>query len=190
MGHGPDDELDDALMGALAGGGPARERALRELVRRHAGPLGRHLATLLRDHALVEDVVQETWLRVYEARERWRPGDVGLGAWLYRVARNLALDHLRRTARRATGPIEGSDVAEDPGPGPVRAAIGRQAADAVRRAVDDLPPQDREALLLRFDEDLSYEAIAALTGSSPAAVKQRVFRARQRVRALLEEDDA
>lgn len=174
-------------MGALAGPGVARERALRELVRRHAGPLARALRTLVRDPALVDDLVQETFVRVYEARERWRPGEVGLGAWLYRVARNQALDHLRKTARRATGPIEGSDVAEDPGPGPERAVSLRQTAGEVRRAVDALPPQDREVLLLRFDEDRSYEEIAALTGTSAAAVKQRVFRARARVRALLEE---
>jgi RNA polymerase sigma-70 factor (ECF subfamily) len=185
--HDRQDALDDALMGALAGPGVARERALRELVRRHAAPLARALRTLVRDPALVDDLVQETFVRVYEARERWRPGEVGLGAWLYRVARNQALDHLRKTARRATGPIEGSDVAEDPGPGPERAVSLRQTADEVRRAVDALPPQDREVLLLRFDEDRSYEEIAALTGTSAAAVKQRVFRARARVRALLEE---
>jgi RNA polymerase sigma-70 factor (ECF subfamily) len=180
--------IDDELMAVLASADSAgRERAFRELVRRHAAALTRWVDCVVCDPGHSDDVVQETFLRVFQARERYTPGAAAFRTWLYRIARNRALDGLRAQKRR---PVE--RLASDAGPvladpSPEATLLARERAERLRAAVETLPPGDREAVLLRYDEELSYDAIADLIGASASAVKQRVFRARKRLRALMED---
>ena len=98
--------LDDTLMATLADPNArvdARERAFRELVRRHSAVLAATLRVLLRDGSAVDDALQETFLRVYQASARYAPGGAPFRSWLLRIGRNLALDALRKRARRGTG---------------------------------------------------------------------------------------
>ena len=183
------ESLDDKLMATLASSvGSVRERAFRELVRRHALPLTRGLRALLSEGADLEDVVQETFLRVYQARARYEPGQASFATWLQTIARRQALDLLRKRRRRGLEPLEHEPESRLPTPEARLQGAGLQAT--VRAAVDRLPPLDREVLLLRHDEELSYDVIAQRLETSPSAVKQRVFRARKRLRELLGEESA
>lgn len=180
--------LDDTLMSALSEGtGEARERAFQELVRRNAGPLTRWVSCVLRDPAQVEDVVQDTFLRVFEARERYAPGKASFRTWLFRIARNRALDLVRQAKRRGEERLASDCGAVDPAHGPLAELGLRERGALMRSAIDELASADREVLLLRLDEELSYEEIAEFLASSPTAVKQRVFRARKQLRTLLED---
>lgn len=175
-------------MSALSEGTPeARERAFGELVQRNAGPLTRWVSCVLRDPGQVEDVVQDTFLRVFEARERYTPGKASFQTWLFRIARNRALDLVRQGKRRGEERLASDFGAVDPARGPLADLGLRERGALMRSAIDELPAADREVLLLRLDEELSYEEIAGFVESSPAAIKQRVFRARKQLRALLEE---
>jgi RNA polymerase sigma-70 factor (ECF subfamily) len=176
---------DDALMAWLAGGGAAGEAAFGELVRRHGAGLARHLRGVTGDEALAEDLLQEALLRVYQARERWTPGQASLRTWLHRVAHNLAIDALRRRKHRGVDALEAAAEELDPGPGPEERLLGRLRGEDVRAALGELPPRDREVVALRFEEDLSHAEIAAIVGGSEGAVKQRVWRALQRLEGRL-----
>lgn len=178
---------DDALMARLARGGEAGEAAFRELVARYGGSLQRHLRGLTGDAVLAEDLLQEALLRVYQARERWtQGGQASLRTWLHRVARNLAIDALRRRKHREVDALEAAAEELDPGPGPEERLLGRLRGEEVRRALAELPARDREVIALRFEADLSHAEIAAIVGGSEGAIKQRVWRALQRLEGRLQ----
>ncbi len=135
--------------------------------------------TSKREHA--EDLVQETWLRVlehagkYDSRQRFEP-------WLFSIARNLAIDHLRKqqTAAARHG-ISGHDEAGQnlPAPdfeSPFFAAARSEDAKRVAAALGALEPIYREALLLRFQEELSLAEIAQVTGSPIPTISSRIQR--------------
>lgn len=176
---------DDALMASLARGGEAGEAAFRELVRRHGAGLARHLRGLTGDATLAEDLLQEALLRVYQARERWTPGQASLRTWLHRVARNLAIDALRRRKHRGVDGLDAAADEVDPGLGPEERLLGALKREDVRLALGELAPRDREVIALRFEADLSHAEIAAIVGGSEGSVKQRVWRALQRLEGRL-----
>jgi RNA polymerase sigma-70 factor (ECF subfamily) len=184
---------DDVLMREIAhaGDAPARERAFRELVSRHGEALhGFVRCHLARPHE-VDDVVQESFLRVYLARERYTAGEASFRTWLFRIARNLALDLRRRENVRRARPLEDEAVvATEPTPGPLDILTGAEAAAHVREAIEKLPALDREAIVLRFHEDLDYPAIAVVIGGGAVAAKQRVWRAMCRLRKSLDEGES
>lgn len=179
---------DDALMSRLARGGEPGEVAFRELVARHGPGLSRHLASITGDRTLAEDLLQEALLRVFQRREKWRAGQASLRTWLHRVARNLAVDALRRRKLRGAEGLDAADEEVDDAPGPEEALAGRLRVDALRSALAGLPARDREVVSLRFEEDLSHAEIGAITGASEGAVKQRVWRALSRLARELEGD--
>lgn len=179
-------ESDDELMASLLGPlGAARDEAFRELVRRHAATVQGFVRALLGTRGDAEDVTQDVFLRVYQARERYAPGKAAFRTWLLRIARNLALNRRRDGARRRTGALEEADEVSDGEPGPARALEARLELDAVAEAVEQLPEGERELVALRFREGLSYEEMESVMGSGAAALKQKTWRALQRLRALL-----
>jgi RNA polymerase sigma-70 factor (ECF subfamily) len=185
-------DLDNALLEQICGSSErgVRERAFRELVRRHAGPLQRFLRAYQSDMSARDDLVQETFLRVYQARERFSPASGAFQTWLFTIGRNLAFDARRRERSRPTQALESGMGGVDSGSGPLQALVGAQEATVLRNALELLPEADLEAVRLRFYEDLSYADIAAIVGASPAAVKQRVWRAMGKLRTLLQEERA
>ncbi|HZU96399.1 MAG TPA: sigma-70 family RNA polymerase sigma factor [Planctomycetota bacterium] len=179
-----EEESDDELMARVLGG-PGRDEAFRSLVRRHASAVAGVVRAVLGRQEGTEDVTQEVFLRVYQARERYEPGRAPFKAWLLRIARNAALNARRDGARRKSAALaEPDDLAADeitPG-----GALDRRARiGAVLEAVEKLPSSDRELIGLRFREELSYEEIASILGSGAAALKQKTWRALERLRSLL-----
>jgi len=135
------------------------------------------------NHAEAEDIVSETFLRVWTARDDLRLATVR--SYLFAIARNIHRQGLRRSWRRA--PLSG-DV-PDPGPGPAAAAESRSDLSLLRKGLAKLAEPDRAAVLMRACGDLSYREIAVALGISEAAVKVRVHRARLKLRGLRAEKE-
>lgn len=141
---------------------------LEVFVKRHQDGLLRFAARLLSDDGMAQDVVQETFLRVAEQPKRLL-GVASAHNWLIRVARNICVDHIRKSIRKRKA-IEvladraASGVAEAP---PPEAALEREETRAVvQRALAGLRPRYRELLLLKVQEGKSYKEIAEITGLS------------------------
>jgi RNA polymerase sigma-70 factor (ECF subfamily) len=163
------------------------------LVERYQYRLVRYLVYLLGRRDQVEDLVQETWLRVlergrqYDCRFRFEP-------WLFAIARHLALDHLR--ARQAVslggldtaaGEVASCRAATDPSPFEVTAR--NLDAARVARCLDTLEPVCREALLLRFQEEMSLQEIARIVQAPLTTVSSRIYRGLAALRARLAEEE-
>jgi len=157
------------------------EAAYATLVRRHQDLLYRHARGMGLDHDTSLDLVQDAFVRAFERLEDCRDG-ANYRAWLFRICRNLCLDELRNV-RRLSVPmshIENADDLESPH------VVGDETKLTLRAALDRLPNALREAFLLKHDAGYTYEEVAEITEASPSAVKMRVHRAREALRAFLE----
>jgi RNA polymerase sigma-70 factor (ECF subfamily) len=137
---------------------------------------------------LAEDLTQDAFLLAYRALGRL-PDDANESAWLFTIARNRALQDLRRRKIlrwvSLTGPRGEQDVRPD-GARPLADTVADR--DQLRRAMSAVPPTDLSCLLLSIDGH-SYHEVGQITGLSTSAVRARIFRARERLRALLSESD-
>lgn len=159
------------------------ESVLAELLQEYWAPVVRFVRTILGDTDIAEDVAQETFVRLWTARERWR-GEGALAPLLYRIARNAALDE--RKGRRRIGPIDAEPhVAIPTYEHPDAALETRDLERAIRRAVDALPPKRREIFLLARATDLTYAQIAEALGVSPQTVANQMSRALKDLREAL-----
>ena len=158
---------------------------LGRLVDRYGEELMGYLRAILAHRDLAEDVFQETWVKVIERIDRFRP-DWAFAPWLFRIARNGAYDCLRRrrrwrllslTARASEEPNRELAAPEET----QRRVVARATVDALLKRLD--PPQ-REILWLRFLDGLSYEEIAQRCDLPVGTVKSRVSRALNRLAAL------
>lgn len=177
--HDGDDDV--RLMLALRAGD---ESAFDGLFARWSGPLLRYLERIVRDAASAEELVQETFLRLYRARERYQP-DARFSTWLYTIATRLALNELRRPRHR--NPHRSTDQEEDDGSVLVLAsdtpraddvAHARRVGDTVEQALATLPERQRVALWLSAVDGLSYAEVAVSLETSEKSVKALVHRAR------------
>ena len=150
-----------------------------ELYRTHAGDVHRFALFLSGDPAVADDIVSETFIRLWHARGRVDLTTVK--GYLLAIARNLFLAE-RRHARRMTTLDE---RARDNRPGPERRAHSHIELQAVLAALQTLPEIDRAAVLLRAEEGLSYEEVAAALGISPVAARVKVHRARLKLAEAL-----
>ena len=172
--------MDDAQVVARArAGDPA---AFEELVARHHAACLRYAAHLLGDRTEAEDVVQETWVRAYRSLGRYEERSQ-FRSWLFRILVNRCRTSFGRTSKwRMVPPVE-TQVVND-------RATSVELQSQLGHALTGLDGPHREAFLLKFGEELSYEEIAQLTGDSVPALKMRVKRARDRVRAQWKEQDS
>ncbi len=151
---------------------------LEALVERYQYRLVRYLIMLSGRSDGVDDLVQETWLRVlergssYDGKSRFEP-------WLFRVARNIAVDAMRK--RRIFSLDSNDDVVVRPAPAsnePSPFTLAARTDDAARlaRSLQTLEPVYREALVLRFQEDLSLQEISVIVGAPVSTVASRIYR--------------
>ena len=139
-----------------------------------------------------EDAAQETFVKVSRSLEGFR-GESSLSTWIYRIATNTAMDHLRRKSSRVVRPAEESDPAEDDHSAPADTAplhdtllIRKDMNDCIRGIVDGLPDDFRTVLILSEFEGFANAEIAEVLGISLDMVKIRLHRARTRLRKALE----
>ena len=167
----PDD--DSALIAQVLDGDIEQ---FAELVRRYQVRLYRYAVSMVGDHDVASDMVQDAFIRAYtnlaacRDRERFR-------VWLFRTLRNRCFDHLKAPRRRQV-PIEEAPPVPDEREGPDdRVERGRLRAE-LRNALDRLPAVQREAFLMHYVEGLSYEDMSGALEASVSALKMRVLRAR------------
>jgi len=156
--------------------------AFAELIRRHQQKVMALAVRTLGSEDLAADVAQDVFLRVFESTGRYKPR-ARFTTWLYRIVVNRCLDVLRRRGRAAI-PLEGieragrtSDVAGQ--------AERAELAEKVRRAVAELPPRQRMAVILHRYHELSHREVAAVTGWSSSAVESLLVRAYAALREAL-----
>lgn len=163
--------------------------ALAALLTRYQNRLYRFLLRLARHPAEAEDLFQQTWLRVAERHRQYNPRQ-SFEAWLFTVARNLAIDHLRRTRPQSldTAADDHTPLAEhlpSADPTALDSLLARERAERVLAALESLPVPYREILVLRFEEELKLEEIARVVDAPLSTVKTRLTRGLQRMRQEL-----
>lgn len=156
-------------------------QAFAHLVGRYKGPLYHWLCKLMRDAHAAEDLVQDTFVRAYQALGRLRP-DTHLRAWLFRIAHNAYANWVRsRQGRNEVLP----EAVADRGFGPELQAQGSESQARLEAALLKLPEEWRCALLLRTQEDMSFRELAQCLGATEETARWRVFKARQKLLDLL-----
>jgi RNA polymerase sigma-70 factor (ECF subfamily) len=180
---GADDPADDTLMLAWAGGDAA---AFERLYGRHRSRLYRYFLRQVRDAALADDLFQDTWQKVIAARHEWRP-DAPFAAWLYRIAHNRLGDHWRATRLRPPAPDDAeARLARLPGHDTPERMLGEfEQRRQLQLALEALPQEQRDVLLLRLDQELTLEQIGAITGAGRETVKSRLRYAMDKLRLQL-----
>lgn len=153
---------------------------LDRLIEQYQHRLLRYLMSLTRNRATAEDLFQETWIRVLE-RGRQYDGKHEFSAWLFSVSRHLAIDFFRRKQPASLdGLLEDEDKPMDPPasvqPSAFDLVAHRELSERIAAGLDRVAAEYREALVLRFQEGLSLEEIAVVTGAPLGTVKSRVYR--------------
>lgn len=175
---------------AIAG----REEGFEELVRRYQRPIVAYVYRMVGDYDSALDLTQEVFIKVYGSLERYRP-EFKFSTWIYRIAHNAAIDHLRRLGGMRTEDLEvegeGGRTYEKPLASnaltPEQESERRERRAEIEEIVQALAPAYRELIVLRHAHDLSYDEIAEVTGLPLGTVKNRIFRAREAMRTHLVE---
>jgi RNA polymerase sigma-70 factor (ECF subfamily) len=153
---------------------------LDRLIEQYQHRLLRYLVYLSGNRELAEDLFQETWIRVLERGHQY-DGKHEFSTWLYAVARNLTIDYLRRKSPLSLDGLmqhEEHALLEPPDTRPLAWEIVQQneQADRISAALVSIPVEYREAVVLRFQEGLALDEIAAVTGAPLGTVKSRLYR--------------
>ncbi|HEY4955078.1 MAG TPA: sigma-70 family RNA polymerase sigma factor [Gemmatimonadaceae bacterium] len=189
-------KLSDVEVVALAQQG--KEVAYRELLARYERPVFSLIFRMVRDRETAEDLSQETFIKVLNNIDRYSP-DFKFSSWLFKIANNLTIDHLRRR-RLDTISIEGAPdavTAESARATSITIASGnesplaelesRELGASIERAIAQLRPEYRACIMLRHVEDRSYEEIAEIVKLPLGTVKTYIHRARHELRAALDD---
>lgn len=172
---------DEALMLAYREGDAG---AFETLYKRHRGALYRFMLRSIRNRGTAEELFQEAWIRVIEARGRYAPS-ARFTTWLYTIAHNLLVDHWRR--KGLTLVELDADSAGAAPHDPARQAEARESLARLMRALEALPPAQREAFLLHEEAGLTVAEIAAVTGAGEEAAKSRLRYAMAKLKAAVDE---
>jgi len=177
----------DAEVAQLRRGDPS---ALEPLLARYQNRLYRYLVRLVREPAQAEDLFQQTWVRVVEKIQKYDPRQ-SFDTWLFTVARNLAIDHLRRIRPQSLDqPLPSGDLMGETLPSKARTvfeeALQRERTSRVAEAMEILPVPSREVLVLRFEEEMKLEDIATVLGCPLSTVKSRLRRGLETLRDELQ----
>lgn len=179
---------DEECMGRLQAGD---DTALAPLMQRWEGPVKRFIFRLVGNTAEAEDLAQDVFVRVYTKRASYRTG-AKFSTWCFSIAANQAKNRLRWWKRRPTLSLNawteaGGEAADESSPGGQAStqAVRAEQVAAVQRAIAELPVDLRTALVLFEYEQQSMAEIAAVLGCTPKAVENRLYRARQKLKASL-----
>jgi RNA polymerase sigma-70 factor, ECF subfamily len=175
----PSIDVDDRLLDRIANGD---EAAFRELVERHVDRAYGLALRILGNNADADDVVQDTFLKVWTHRGRWENGRAKFSTWLYRVVTNRCID-LRRQPRSED--VESVPEPMDDKPNVINSMQRSEVSDMLDTAMERLPEQQRIAVILSYHEGMSNLEIAEVMETTVAAVESLLKRGRQQLRKLL-----
>jgi RNA polymerase sigma-70 factor (ECF subfamily) len=172
------------------------EAAFRELIRRYQRPIFSIIYRMVGDRELAEDLAQETFIKVLNAIDSYRP-EHKFSSWIFKIANNAAIDHLRRreldtlsldgapdaltTERREATALQVRDRTESP----LEELEARELGSQIEQAIGRLRPEYRSCIMLRHVEGRAYEEIAEILGLPLGTVKTYIHRARAELRAQL-----
>lgn len=174
---------DSALMLRYRDGDVA---AFERLYRRHKDSVYRYLLRLCQNQATAEDVFQDAWGKIIKARESYRR-TAKFTTFLYRVAHNCFIDHVRRNRRHAGAVEFDEELYSDAGELPETTTERQLARHRLDRALGDLPDEQRDVFLLHEEGGLSIDQIAAVTGAGREATKSRLRYAVAKLRTAVDE---
>lgn len=173
-----------------------REAAYRELIRRYQRPVFSLVYRMVRDRELAEDLAQETFIKVLNAIDSYRP-EFKFSSWIFKIANNAAIDHLRRRSLNTLS-LDGSPHASTPdaieattlqiGDGAesqLDAVAARELGEQIEAAIGQLRPEYRSCIILRHVDGRPYEEIAEMLDLPLGTVKTYIHRARNELRILL-----
>jgi len=158
-----------------------------ELVRRYQRPISAYVYRMVGNHESALDLTQEIFIKVYGSLSRYRP-EFKFSTWIYKIAHNAAIDHLRRNVGRERSLINGTESdnydlpIECEGLSPEQQSEREERRMEIESVVRSLPTAYRELIVLRHSQDLTYEEIVDVTGLPLGTVKNRLFRAREMMR--------
>jgi len=180
---------DDAwLVGLMSGVREGDERAFRELVEATEDRVYGTIVKMLGGIEGAEDLAQKVYLRIWQARARYEP-TAKFSTWMFSIVRRLVFNERRGRARR--GAVFYEAAVEEPareasgGVSPASEASAGELARAIDAALAELPEEQRMAMILRRYEEMAYEEIAVVLGTTVPAVKSLLFRARETLRLKL-----
>jgi RNA polymerase sigma-70 factor (ECF subfamily) len=163
------------------------EGSFEELVRRYQRPISAYVYRMVGNYESALDLTQEIFIKVYSSLQRYR-SEFKFSTWIYKIAHNAAIDHLRRTATREQSLVMGPEndqfdlPLESKRPSPEQESERKERRGEIESVVRALPSNYRELIILRHSQDLSYEEIVEVTGLQLGTVKNRLFRAREMMR--------
>ncbi|MFT3922647.1 MAG: RNA polymerase sigma factor [Myxococcales bacterium] len=184
---------DEQLLGLYSRG---EMEAMEVLLARYKRPLFNFVLRLVRERGKAEDLLQESFLRMVEHAGSFQ-GSASVKTWLFRIARNLCIDEMRKQKHRrhpsldapsSSSEGEGQSLYErvaHAGPGPERSVVDRDLAQRMSKAIDELPEDQREVFVLRQVQHLSFKEIGDVTGVSENTVKSRMRYALERLQRSL-----
>ena len=159
---------------ALAGS----QSAFEQIVRRYQRPIVSLIARMTGDWALAEDLAQETFVKAFRSLAAFDTTR-RLSSWLFRIAHNTAIDAMRRN-RPAQAAFDPGDAAPEPatppGPDPIER---RELGDALEAALSELRPDQRAAIVMRYENGLSFDEIGTVLGIPEVTARSHVHRARK-----------
>jgi RNA polymerase sigma factor (sigma-70 family) len=182
-------EVDDILIQEALKGD---QKAFRSLVSRHQASVYHIIVRMVRDKELADDLVQETFMKAFSSLRSYR-SEYRFSTWLYKIAANSSIDHLRKKRIQALS----LDAPVDTGDGqvgievpdytyhPDEEMVRREQSVSIAEAIAALPEKYRRVIIARHQEDKSYEEIAAELKVPVGTVKARIFRARELLKKRL-----
>ena len=186
-----DSEPDVALMLRVQRGDLA---AFEELVEKYKQPVTNLIARTLRDPTEAEDLAQNVFIQVYKSAARYRVS-AKFSTWLFTIARNLCLNEIRRRSRHPADSLDASHFDHEDQPlrqfedvrisSPPDSLLQGELEEKIQRALAELPENQRTAILLCRQEDLSYEEIAKILECSVSATKSLIHRGRETLKQKL-----
>jgi RNA polymerase sigma-70 factor (ECF subfamily) len=174
------------------------EAAYRELIRRYQRPVFSLIYRMVRDRELAEDLAQETFVKVLNAIDRYRP-EFKFSSWVFKIANNSAIDHLRKKDLDTLSLEGGPDATTadrleatalqigDSGESPLEELEARELGSAIEAAIGKLRPEYRTCIILRHVEGRPYDEIAEILDLPLGTVKTYIHRARAELRELLDQ---
>lgn len=165
------------------------------LLRKYQNSVYNLCRKMVRNPEEARDLSQEAFVKTFASLERYNPV-YAFSSWLYKITANLCIDHIRKQRMKMYSiddPVEGDEgpiarQLEDPGQRPDEASEQAEIGTRIRAAIEKLPEHYRTILILRHQEQLSYDEIAQKLGIPLGTVKARIHRAREGLREILQND--
>jgi RNA polymerase sigma-70 factor (ECF subfamily) len=163
------------------------EGGFEELVKRYQRPISAYVYRMVGDYESALDLTQEIFMKVYGSLNKYR-SEFKFSTWIYKIAHNAAVDHLRRNSAREQSIVKGTEGDQYELPiesgrlSPELESERKERRGEIETVIRSLPAAYRELIILRHSQDLTYEEIVEVTGLPLGTVKNRLFRARDMMR--------